>query len=113
VKPKEMTEEDIMEMVKAFGAAAERAVQARADGLQIHAAHGYLISEFLSPFFNVRKDSWGGSDENRFRFLKVVFQEIKNKVQCVSCQKRGGHTHHIILRFDCSAPWDHGSHLLA
>ena len=80
VKPKEMTEEDIMEMVKAFGAAAERAVQAGADGLQIHAAHGYLISEFLSPFFNVRKDSWGGSDENRFRFLKVVFQEIKNKV---------------------------------
>lgn len=80
VKPREMTEEDIREMVKAFGAAAERTVQAGADGLQIHGAHGYLISEFLSPYFNVRKDAWGGSDENRFRFLKEVLREVKSRV---------------------------------
>lgn len=80
VKPKEMSENQILETVKAFGAAAKRAVEAGADGIQIHGAHGYLISEFLSPFFNIRTDSWGGSDENRFRFLKEVFQEVKKVV---------------------------------
>ncbi len=80
VKPKEMTEDEIMEMIKAFGAAAKRAVQAGADAVQLHGAHGYLISEFLSPFFNIRTDSWGGSDENRFRFLKEIFQEVKKVV---------------------------------
>ena len=80
VKPKEMTEDDIVETVKAFGAAAQRAAEAGADGVQIHGAHGYLVSEFLSPFFNIRKDEWGGSDENRFRFLKEIFLEIKNRV---------------------------------
>jgi 2,4-dienoyl-CoA reductase-like NADH-dependent reductase (Old Yellow Enzyme family) len=77
VKPKEMTEDEIIEIVNAFGAAANRAVEAGADGIQLHGAHGYLINEFLSPFFNSRTDSWGGSDENRFRFLKEVLQEIK------------------------------------
>ena len=80
VKPKEMTEDEIMEMIKAFGAAAQRAVEAGADGIQLHGAHGYLISEFLSPFFNSRTDSWGGSDENRFRFLREVLQKIKTVV---------------------------------
>ena len=64
VKPKEMTEDEIREIVKAFGAAAHRAVEAGVDGIQLHGAHGYLISEFLSPFFNIRTDSWGGSEEN-------------------------------------------------
>lgn len=77
VKPREMTENEILETIKAFGAAAKRAVQAGADGIQLHAAHGYLICEYLSPFFNIRTDSWGGSDENRFRFLKEIYQEIK------------------------------------
>ena len=80
VKPKEMTENEILETIKSFGAAAKRAVKAGADGIQLHAAHGYLICEFLSPFFNIRTDSWGGSDENRFRFLKEIYQEVKNVV---------------------------------
>ena len=80
VKPKEMTEDEITEMIKAFGAAAQRAVEAGADGIQLHGAHGYLINEFLSPFFNSRTDSWGGSDENRFRFLREVLQKIKTVV---------------------------------
>ncbi len=80
VKPKEMSENIILETVNAFGAAAKRVGEAGADGIQIHGAHGYLISEFLSPFFNIRTDSWGGSDENRFRFLKEVFQEVKKVV---------------------------------
>ena len=77
VKPTEMTEDQIMEMINAFGAAARRAVEAGADGIQLHAAHGYLINEFLSPFYNCRTDSWGGSDENQFRFLSEIIREIK------------------------------------
>ena len=76
VKPKEMTEDEVMDIIKAFADAARRGVEVGADGIQLHAAHGYLISEFLSPFFNVRDDSWGGSDENRFRFLKEIYQEV-------------------------------------
>ncbi|MBW1813101.1 MAG: NADH:flavin oxidoreductase [Deltaproteobacteria bacterium] len=80
VKPKEMTEDEIVEVIKAFGAAAKRAVEAGADAIQLHGAHGYLINEFLSPFFNIRTDSWGGSDDNRFRFLKEIYQEVKEVV---------------------------------
>ncbi|HEA66069.1 MAG TPA: NADH:flavin oxidoreductase [Desulfobacterales bacterium] len=76
-KPEEMKEEEIQEAIKAFAKAANRAGEAGADAVQFHGAHGFLISEFLSPFFNRRKDSWGGSDENRFRFLKEVFQESR------------------------------------
>lgn len=80
VKPKEMTEEKILEIIGAFGAAARRAVEAGADGIQLHAAHGYLISEFLSPYFNIRTDSWGGSDEKRFRFLKEIYNNVRDAV---------------------------------
>jgi 2,4-dienoyl-CoA reductase-like NADH-dependent reductase (Old Yellow Enzyme family) len=80
VKPKEMTEKEIHEIIKAFGAAALRASEANADGVQIHAAHGYLVNQFLSPFFNKRTDSWGSSDENRFRFVKEVILEIKKNI---------------------------------
>lgn len=80
VKPKEMTEEQIQEVIKAFGVAAFRVSEAGADGVQIHAAHGYLINQFLSPFFNKRTDSWGASDENRFRFLKEVVLEIRKNI---------------------------------
>ncbi len=77
VKPREMSEEDIRETIRAFGRAAGRAAEAGADGVQIHAAHGYLINQFLSPFFNVRSDRWGGSNENRFRFLAETYKEVK------------------------------------
>lgn len=77
VKPKTMTEEQIREVIQAFGKAAGRAIEAGADGVQIHAAHGYLVNEFLSPFFNRRKDGWGGSDENRFRFLREIVLEMR------------------------------------
>ena len=80
VKPKAMTEAEISTMIDAFGAAAERAAAAGADAIQLHAAHGYLINQFLSPFFNIRTDGWGGSDQNRFRFLKQVVQAAKARV---------------------------------
>ncbi len=76
-KPKEMDEEEILTAVRAFVHAAGRAVEAGADGIRLHAAHGYLINQFLSPFFNHRKDSWGGSEENRFRFLGTIISEVR------------------------------------
>jgi 2,4-dienoyl-CoA reductase-like NADH-dependent reductase (Old Yellow Enzyme family) len=77
VKPRKMGEEEIWETIKAFGSAASRAAAAGADAVQIHAAHGYLVSQFLSPFFNIREDAWGGSDENRFRFLAEIYKEVR------------------------------------
>ena len=75
-----MTEGQILEIIEAFGQAARRAVEAGADGIQLHSAHGYLINQFLSPFFNQRDDKWGGSDENRFRFMKEVVQFTKKEM---------------------------------
>jgi len=76
-KPEELSEKEITEIIQAFVQAGRRAAEAGADAIQLHGAHGYLISEFLSPFFNRRQDAWGGSDENRFRFVKEVIQETK------------------------------------
>ena len=79
-KPREMTKEEIEEAVKTFGLTAKRAHAAGADGVQIHSAHGYLVSQFLSPFFNRRNNKWGGSDENRFRFIKEIVSEIRKNI---------------------------------
>ena len=79
-KPREMTENDIEQAIEAFAGAAKRAAEAGADGIQIHAAHGYLVNQFLSPFFNRRRDRWGGSDVNRFRFLKEVVQGVRKRL---------------------------------
>lgn len=76
-KPHQMTEMEIRETIDAFGKAAVRSAKAGADAVQLHAAHGYLLSEFLSPFFNRRKDQWGGSDENRFSFIREVITRVK------------------------------------
>jgi 2,4-dienoyl-CoA reductase-like NADH-dependent reductase (Old Yellow Enzyme family) len=75
--PKELTEAQIFELIGAFGAAATRARQAGFDVIEIHGAHGYLIHEFLSPLSNKRTDHWGGSFENRTRFLMEVIREIR------------------------------------
>ena len=77
--PKEMTKEDIKIVVKAFKDAAKRVKQAGYDFLEIHAAHGYLINEFLSPLSNKRTDEYGGSLENRVRFLKEIIKVIKKE----------------------------------
>lgn len=75
--PKEMTLEDIRETVLAFQSAAHRAKEAGFDVIEIHAAHGYLINEFLSPLSNHRTDEYGGSLVNRYRFLQEVIESVK------------------------------------
>ncbi len=75
-----MTNDDIKRTVKAFGDAAERAVTSDFDAVQIHAAHGYLLSQFLSPYYNKRDDEYGGSLENRSKFLVEVYEEIRQRV---------------------------------
>jgi 2,4-dienoyl-CoA reductase-like NADH-dependent reductase (Old Yellow Enzyme family) len=72
VKPRVMTEDEIYEVIEAFGKGAARAVEAGADAIHVGAGGGYLLNQFLSPYLNQRADKWGGSDENRFRFVKEV-----------------------------------------
>ena len=75
-----MTVEDIQKTVAAFGAAAKRARDAGFDGVQIHSAHGYLLSQFLSPAFNQREDQYGGNIHNRARILIEVLGAIRAAV---------------------------------
>ncbi len=77
---REMTKEDIRQTVDAFGQAARRAQAAGFDGVQIHAAHGYLLSQFLSPAFNRRDDDYGGDIESRARIILEVFNSIRQVV---------------------------------
>lgn len=70
--PRSLTKPEIQELVGKFRAAAERALKAGFKVLELHAAHGYLIHEFLSPFSNRRHDEYGGSFGNRIRFLKEI-----------------------------------------
>lgn len=78
--PREMSTLEIEETIKRFGITAKRAEEAGFDGVEIHAAHGYLISQFLSPNTNKRNDEWGGSLINRARFLESIIKEIKKNV---------------------------------
>ena len=77
---KEMTEEDIELLLNGFAQAAVRAREAGFDALQLHGAHGYLLSQFLSPLSNLRTDHWGGSIRNRRRFHLEVIRHIRQAV---------------------------------
>ena len=79
-QPREMTDEDIESIIGAFGQGARRAQEAGFDGVQIHGAHGYLVTQFLSPQSNRRSDKWGGSIENRMRFVVESTRSIKKNV---------------------------------
>ena len=72
-----MTKEEINTVVLAFKNAAERCIEAGYDVIEIHGAHGYLINEFLSPITNKRSDEYGGTVENRARFLKEVVHSVR------------------------------------
>ncbi len=89
---KEMTAQDIQEIIKAFAEAAGRAQGAGFDGVQIHAAHGYLLSQFLSPMFNHRKDGYGGDIQNRARILMEVFNSVRETV---------GENYPVLVKMNC------------
>jgi 2,4-dienoyl-CoA reductase-like NADH-dependent reductase (Old Yellow Enzyme family) len=78
--PRRMKEHDIKTVVEHFGRACEQARDAGFDAVAIHAGHGYLLSQFLSPYTNRRKDRWGGSLENRSRFVVEVMRRVRKAV---------------------------------
>jgi 2,4-dienoyl-CoA reductase-like NADH-dependent reductase (Old Yellow Enzyme family) len=80
VPSQEMTREEITQVIKDFSDAAIRAKKAGFDGVQIHACHGYLPSEFLSPYFNLRTDEYGGSPENRARMILEAYDGVRSSV---------------------------------
>lgn len=77
---REMSQADIEDTVKAYGEAALRAKRAGFDGVQVHAAHGYLLSQFLSPWFNRRADQYGGRIENRARIILEILSSVRSAV---------------------------------
>lgn len=79
--PRALTEPEIDALIQQFATTAKIAEKAGFSGVQIHAAHGYLISQFLSPHHNRRQDKWGGSLENRMRFLVDIYHAIRAVVQ--------------------------------
>ncbi|WDE09001.1 NADH:flavin oxidoreductase/NADH oxidase family protein [Thalassomonas viridans] len=79
-KPRALTESEILEIINKFAVSAALAKEVGFSGVQIHGAHGYLVSQFLSQRHNQRQDKWGGSLENRMRFVLAVYQGIRDKV---------------------------------
>lgn len=79
-KPQAMTIEEVKGVVQSFADAAERAWKARFDLVEIHAGHGYLLTNFLSPFTNDRTDEYGGSAENRVRLVLEIVEEVRRRV---------------------------------
>lgn len=78
--PRSMTEEEIEKTIQDYGDAARRAKECGFDGVEIHGAHGYLISSFISPSTNIRMDRWGGNFENRCRFAVEIVRCIRKEV---------------------------------
>lgn len=79
-QPKALLEPEIYEIIGRFGNAAKAVKEAGFTGVQIHGAHGYLVSQFLSPLHNIRTDQWGGSLQNRMRFVNLVYRAIREMV---------------------------------
>jgi len=76
--PVELTESGILDIARSFAEAAVRARSAGFDGVELHMAHGYLLSQFLSGYSNRRTDRWGGSTENRFRIIREIMRRIRH-----------------------------------
>lgn len=89
-QPRPLTVEEIEQLVDLYGQSALRIKQAGFDGVEMHAHSGYLIAQFLSPYFNKRTDKYGGDKENRYRFLRELIQSVK---------KYAGDTFPLIVRY--------------
>lgn len=101
-KHQEMTEEDIEGIVTDFGAAALRVREAGFDAVQLHGAHGYLVSQFVSPLYNKRTDQWGGSAENRRRFPIEVTRQLRKVL---------GNDYPVLIKFGVQDDRDGGTSL--
>ncbi|NLX90815.1 MAG: NADH:flavin oxidoreductase [Firmicutes bacterium] len=95
----ELTERDIQRLIAAFADGADRAKAAGFDGVQLHSAHGYLLSQFLSPLFNRREDEYGGNIENRARIHLEV---------CKAIRKTVGENYPVLIKLNCSDFADNG-----
>lgn len=80
IVPKEMTQEDINSVIQLFVEAGKRVKAAGFDGVQIHCAHGYLLAQFISPIFNHRTDTYGGSVENRLRIVLEIYYAMRKEL---------------------------------
>ncbi|QHB31966.1 NADH-dependent flavin oxidoreductase [Yersinia canariae] len=80
VMPRGLQHEEVITIVKAFGEATRRAIEAGFDGVELHGAHGFLLQNFFSPHFNQRTDCWGGSLDNRMRFPLAVASEVRKTI---------------------------------
>lgn len=94
-----MNEEDIMRVQEDFGKAARMAIEAGFDAVEIHAGHGYLLSQFLSPWTNKRKDKYGGALENRLRFPASVIKHVREVV---------GLDYPILVKMNCEDGFEGG-----
>ena len=79
ITPREMAEGEIVEVINSFAEAVRRGRDAGFDAVELHAAHGYLLSQFLSPHTNRRTDAWGGSEEKRFRVVREIIVASREK----------------------------------
>lgn len=94
--PKEMSKADIQTLVSDFAQAARRVKEAGFDGVQVHSAHSYLFSQFLSPYYNRRHDEYGGSIENRGRIIFETVRAIREVV---------GEDYPVLIKMHCSDDW--------
>jgi len=94
--PQEMTKDDIDSLISAFAKAAVRCKKAGFTGVQLHAAHSYLLSQFLSPYFNRRRDLYGGSIKNRARLIFEVVEAVRKEV---------GPNYPVFIKMHCTDDW--------
>jgi 2,4-dienoyl-CoA reductase-like NADH-dependent reductase (Old Yellow Enzyme family) len=97
VVPTEMSQDNIKTVVSAYALAAGRVKAAGFDGVQLHGAHSYLLSQFLSPYFNRRSDEYGGSIENRARVVLEVLEAVRKEV---------GPEYPVFIKMHCTDDWD-------
>lgn len=97
VVPTEMDQDNIKTLISAFALAAGRVKKAGFDGVQLHGAHSYLLSQFLSPYFNERTDEYGGTIENRARIILEVLEAVRKEV---------GPDYPVFIKMHCTDDWD-------